>query len=157
MKKKDQGKGGQRQGKSTRAKRPGVAGKTPTERRVEETARPEFVSPPSATAVAVEALRTGVVPHLAGERPEEIPGEGDRIRAGDPDDSAMDNEYVGDETPGGSSPTPDQNSVDEIGTAYGLQEEDEGPLRTAAEILQRRDQHRATMDAPPKGGKAYKR
>jgi hypothetical protein len=95
---------------------------------------------------------------FAGDRPEEIPGEGERIRVGDPDDSAMDNEYVGDETPGGSSPTPDQNSVDDIGTAYGLQEEDgTGPLHSGAEILQRRDRHRATMDEPPRGGKAYKR
>jgi 2-oxoisovalerate dehydrogenase E1 component beta subunit len=30
-------------------------------------------------------------------------------------------------------------------------------LRPAAEILQRRDRHRATMDEPPQGGKAYKR
>ena len=157
MKKKAVGSGGTKRGGSTRAKHPGPAGKTFTERRVEVNARPEFVSPPSATAVAVEALRTGVVPLMAGERPEEIPGEGERIRAGDPDDSAMDNAYVGVETPGGSSPTPDQNSIDEIGTAYGLQEEDEGPLRPAAEILQRRDRHRATMDEPPKGGKAYKR
>jgi hypothetical protein len=143
--------------KTSRAKRPEGAARGFKERRVEVNARPEFVSAPSATAVAVEAMRTGVVPLMAGERPEAIPGEDERIRAGDPDDSAMDNEYVGDETPGGSSPTPDQNSIDEIGTAYGLQEEDEGPLRPAAEILQRRDRHRATMDAPPKGGKAYKR
>ena len=155
MKKKADAKGGQRHSRGTRAKHPGLAGRGLRERRVAAT--PELVSPPSATAVAVEALRTGVVPRFAGERPEEIPGEGERIRVGDPDDSVMDNEYVGDETPGGSSPTPDQNSVDEIGTAYGLQEENDGPLRTAAEILERRDRHRATMDEPPQGGKAYKR
>src|SRR6186713_1695000 len=114
---------------ATRAKRPGSAGKTMKERRV-------AVKP----------------------RPEQIPGEGERIRVGDPDDSAIDNEYVGDETPGGSSSTPDQNSVDDIGSAYGLQEEDTGgPLHSAAEILERRDRHRATMDEPPRGGKAYKR
>lgn len=157
MKKKAGSNGGKRHSKSTRAKHPGSAGRGLRERRVATVAPPEFVSPPSATAVAAEALRTGVVPLFAGERPEEIPGEGERIRAGDPDDSAIDNEYVGDETPGGSSSTPDQNGIDDIGTAYGLQEEDEGPLRPAAEILQRRDRHRATMDAPPKGGKAYKR
>jgi hypothetical protein len=121
-------------------------------------APPEFVSAPSATAVAAEAHRTGVVPLLAGERPEEIPGEGARIRVGDPDDREIDNEYVGDETPGGSSPTPDQNSVDDIGTAYGLQEQDgTGPLRSATEILQRRDRHRATADEPPRRGRSYRR
>ena len=149
---------GRRPSRATPAKRPRSAGKVFKERRVEVKPRPEFVSGPSSTAVAVEAMRTGVVPLFAGERPEQIPGEGERIRVGDPDDSAIDNEYVGDETPGGSSSTPDQNSVDDIGSAYGLQEEDTGgPLHSAAEILERRDRHRATMDEPPRGGKAYKR
>lgn len=155
MKKKAVGSAGTGHSKATRAKHPGLAGRGLRERRVPAT--PELVSPPSATAVAGEALRTGVVPLSAGGPREEIPGEGERIRVGDPDDSVMDNEYVGDETPGGSSPTPDQNSVDDIGTAYGLQEENDGPLRSAAEILERRDRHRATMDEPPQGGKAYKR
>ena len=158
MKKKTQGTAGQKHGRTTRAKPPAVAAKVHQERRVAVKPRPEFVSGPSATAVAAEAIRTGVIPLEAGGPREQIPGEGQNIRVGDPDDSVMDNEYVGDETPGGSSPTPDQNSVDDIGSAYGLQEEDTGgPLRGAAEILERRDRHRATMDEPPRGGKAYKR
>jgi hypothetical protein len=158
MKKKTRGTGARRQGGSTRAKQPGRAGKAFQERRVAVKPRPEFVSGPSATAVAAEAYRTGVVPLVAAERPEEIPGEAERIRVGDPDDRAIDNEYVGDETPGGSSPTPDQNSVDEIGDAYGLQEQDgTGPLRSATEILQRRDRHRATAEEPPRRGRAYRR
>ena len=142
---------------SGRPRRPGLVGKALRTRPIPAIADPEIASPPSPTAVAAEALRTGVIPLEAGAPREEIPGEGEQIRVGDPDDSVIDNEYVGDETPGGSSPTPDQNSVDEIGTAYGLQEENDGPLRGAAEILERRDRHRATMDEPPKGGKAYKR
>jgi hypothetical protein len=144
---------------SGRARRPGTTGKGREPRPLPETESSEFASSsPSPTAVAAEALRTGVIPLEAGAPREEIPGEGENIRVGDPDDSVMDNEYVGDETPGGSSPTPDQNSVDDIGNAYGLQEEDNGgPLRDAAEILERRDRHRATMDEPPRGGKAYKR
>ena len=157
-KKTAKGTGGQRRKRTTRAKQPRSAGKALQERRVAVKARPEFVSGPSSTAVAAEAQRTGVMPFASSERPEEIPGEADRIRVGDPDDRAIDNEYVGDETPGGSSPTPDQNSVDEIGSAYGLQEEDAaGPLRSASEILQRRDRHRATMDEPPRRGRAYRR
>jgi hypothetical protein len=120
--------------------------------------RPEFVSGPSATAVAAEAMQTGVIPLEAAGPRDEIPGEGSRIRMGDPDDSVIDNEYAGDETAGGSSPTPDQNDVDEIGAAYGLQEEDAGgPLRGAAEILEKRDRHRATADEPPKRGRSYRR
>jgi hypothetical protein len=158
MKKKTVSTAGRKRSRTTRAKHPAVAGKVLQERRVAVKPRPEFVSGPSATAVAAEAIRTGVIPLEAGGPREQIPGEGQNIRVGDPDDSVMDNEYVGDETPGGSSPTPDQNSVDDIGSAYGLQEEDTGgPLRGAAEILERRDRHRATMDEPPKRGRSYRR
>jgi uncharacterized protein DUF6335 len=150
--------GGRRHSRTTRAKHPGSAGKVREERRVAVKPRPEFVSGPSPTAVAAEAIRTGVIALEAGEPREQIPGEGPNIRVGDPDDSVMDNEYVGDETPGGSSPTPDQNSVDDIGSAYGLQEEDAtGKRRTATEILQRRDRHRATAEEPPRRGRAYRR
>lgn len=99
----------------------------------------------SATAVAAEAMRTGVLP--GRRRPLAIPHE-DEILVGDPDDALLANEYVGEETPGGSTPTPDQNGVDEIGRAYGLQEEDEGPLRSAAEVLERRDRRRPELRPP---------
>jgi hypothetical protein len=103
----------------------------------------------SATAVVAEALRTGVVPSVRPRsRPAEIPREDETIRIGDPDDRSLANEYVGEDTPGGTSPTPDQNSVDDIGRAYGLQEEDAGPLRSAAEVLQRRDRHRPELTPP---------
>jgi hypothetical protein len=74
----------------------------------------------------------------------------DLIRVGDPDDDVMNNEYVGEDTPGGSTPTPDQNGVDEIGRAYGLQEEDSGALRSAGEVLERRDRHRVELQPPGK-------
>ncbi|HXB56640.1 MAG TPA: DUF6335 family protein [Vicinamibacteria bacterium] len=103
----------------------------------------------SATAVAAEALRTGVLPAV-GRRRDEIPGEGETIRVGDPDDDSLANEYVGEETPGGTTPTPDQNSVDEIGRVYGLQEEDTGALRSGAEVLDRRDRRRGELQPPRK-------
>jgi hypothetical protein len=104
---------------------------------------------PSPTAVAAEALRTGVVPQpKTPVRPVEIPQEGTVLQVGDPDDSALNNAYVGDETPGGSTPTPDQDRVDDIGRAYGVQEVDSGALRTTAEILDERDRHRALLEVP---------
>lgn len=103
----------------------------------------------SATAVAAEALQTGVLPFATRQR-EEIPREDETIRVGDPDDDSLANEYVGEETPGGSASTPDQNNVDEIGRAYGLQEEDTGALRCAAEVLARRDRHRQELQPPRK-------
>jgi hypothetical protein len=84
----------------------------------------------------------------AGRPRAEIPHEGDTIRVGDPDDRILANEYVGEETPGGTTPTPDQSNVDEIGRAYGLQEEDSGALRSGAEVLSRRDRHRQELRPP---------
>ena len=104
----------------------------------------------SGTAVAAEALRTGILPQTSARPRNEIPHEGETIRVGDPDDRTLANEYVGEETPGGTASTPDQNSVDDIGRAYGLQEEDSGVLRSAAEVLSRRDRHRPELQAPRK-------
>jgi hypothetical protein len=102
---------------------------------------------PSATAVAAEALRTGVLPAVPRRR-EAIPHEGERMRAGDPDDDSLANEYVGEDLPGGSTPTPDQSNVDDIGRAYGLQDEDNGSLRTSREVLARRDRRRPELLPP---------
>ncbi len=97
------------------------------------------------TAVAVEALRTGVVSLHNTRRRDAIPREGETIRVGDPDDDSLADEHVGEEAPRGSKPTPDQNSVDDMGRAYGLQEEDLGVLRSSAEVLARRDHHRTEL------------
>jgi hypothetical protein len=102
---------------------------------------------PSATAVAAEALRTGVLPN-GRRRREAIPHEDERIRAGDPDDDSLANEYVGEDLPGGSTPTPDQSNVDDIGRLYGLQDEDNGALRTSTEVLSRRDRRRPELLPP---------
>jgi hypothetical protein len=100
----------------------------------------------SPTAVAAEALRTGVLPPHS--RRHDILRDDSALLVGDPDDKSLDNAYVGDETPGGSSPTPDQNEVDDIGRAYGLQEEDSGALRSAGEVLARRDRKRTELQPP---------
>jgi len=107
------------------------------------------VHTPSPTAIAAEALRTGVAPpKTPRRRGPEIPKEGVTLLVGDPDDSALNNAYVGDETPGGSSPTPDQDRVDDIGRAYGVQEVDSGRLKPAAELLDERDRHRPLLEVP---------
>jgi hypothetical protein len=111
-------------------------------------ADPEIAHAASPTAVAVELLRTGIAPLAIHRRRTEIPREDDTIRVGDPDDSALANEYVGEDVPGGSTPTPDQNDVDAIGRAYGLEDEDTGALRSAEEVLGRRDRHRSELQPP---------
>jgi hypothetical protein len=48
---------------------------------------------------------------------------------------------VGDEAPGGDNPTPDQNNVDDIGLALGVEYEDNEELE-GAEKIEERDRHR---------------
>ena len=52
---------------------------------------------------------------------------------------------VGDEAVGGTAPTPDQDIVDEIGAAVGLEMDDYAFLRTT-EILEERDDRRWDLD-----------
>ena len=109
----------------------------------------------TATALAGEAAATGVLPMTGAVREDQIPGESERLRAGDPDTSALDNEYVGDTTPGGHMTTPDQGGVDDIGRAMGVQEQDGGELHVSSEILDKRDRHRAELEAPGRPPSAY--
>ena len=52
---------------------------------------------------------------------------------------------VGDETVGGSSPTPDQDIVEELGEAVGVTYEDNEPLHTT-EKVDERDRNRWELD-----------
>jgi hypothetical protein len=99
--------------------------------------------------VAAEALKTGILPLSSDPRLRRrgIPQE-DELRVGDPDDSTLENEYAGEDLPGSASPTPDQNNVDEIGRAYGVQDEDSGALRTSSEVMARRDRNRVELHRP---------
>lgn len=133
-----------RDAKSARAKATRASSKRRAAMPAEE---PKEQSP---TAIAARALRTGVRPSPP-PREQAIPtSEADTILVGDPDDDSLRNEYSGEDTPGGSTPTPDQNDVDEIGRAYGLQEEDSGALQSAGEVLTRRDRRRQELRAPSK-------
>jgi len=93
----------------------------------------------SLTAVAADAMRSGVTPFE--QRDEQIPGEDLAIQAGDPDADPLENEYVGDETPGGTNSTPDHNDVDAIGAVYGIPEP-EGELQLGADLISPRDENR---------------
>lgn len=67
------------------------------------------------------------------------------ITAGDVDASWEDAYSVGDEAPGGDNPTPDQDRVDDIGKALGVQYEDNEELK-AVDKIARRDRHRWELD-----------
>jgi hypothetical protein len=60
-------------------------------------------------------------------------------------DAAWDRADVGEETVGGSSPTPDQDVVDQLGEGVGLTYEDNEPLDTERKVA-KRDERRWELD-----------
>jgi hypothetical protein len=76
-------------------------------------------------------------------------GSGPALTAGDVDADWESAETVGDEAPGGDNPTPDQDVVDDIGRALGVEYDDDEELQGGAEILDR-DRHRWELDPASK-------
>ena len=74
---------------------------------------------------------------------------GPALTAGDIDADWGSAEAVGDEAPGGDNPTPDQDVVDDIGRALGVEYEDDEELQGGAEISER-DRHRWELDPSSK-------
>jgi len=67
------------------------------------------------------------------------------VTGGDPDVDIDDAYFTGEEAPGGDNPTPDQDIVDDIGKALGLEYEDNEELK-AADKVEERDKHRWELD-----------
>jgi hypothetical protein len=67
------------------------------------------------------------------------------LTAGDVDAKWQDAYAVGDEAPGGDNPTPDQDRVDDIGKALGIQYRDDEELKGGDEVTER-DRHRWELD-----------
>lgn len=78
---------------------------------------------------------------------------GPAMTGGDVDADWGDAYAVGDEAPGGDNPTPDQDVVDDIGKALGVQYEDNEELKAADKIIER-DRHRWELD--PASSEDYK-
>lgn len=76
-------------------------------------------------------------------------GAGPALTSGDIDADWESAESVGDEAPGGDNPTPDQDVVDDIGRALGVEYEDDEELQGGAEISDR-DRHRWELDPSSK-------
>jgi hypothetical protein len=74
------------------------------------------------------------------------------LTAGDVDAAWETAADVGDEAVGGTAPTPDQDIVDELGAAVGMEMDDKAFLRTT-EILEQRDDNRWELD--PKSSQDY--
>jgi hypothetical protein len=67
------------------------------------------------------------------------------ITGGDVDADLEAAYFSGDEAPGGDNPTPDQDVVDEIGKALGVEYQDNEELKPGDEVVER-DKHRWELD-----------
>ncbi|MGH9935699.1 MAG: DUF6335 family protein [Blastocatellia bacterium] len=71
---------------------------------------------------------------------------GPDLTAGDVDADWQEAEGSGAEAPGGHVATPDQDNVDEIGRAVGMEFQDNQELSAPEEILSKRDRRRWELD-----------
>jgi hypothetical protein len=94
-------------------------------------------SPKASSAESGQAMYT--------QRKREHTEGGPALTAGDIDTDWNDAYSSGEETPGGDMPTPDQDVVDEIGRALGVEYEDAEELK-GSEKIEERDKHRWEYD-----------
>lgn len=135
------------QKRSVRAAAPSSSRRRPAPglQRQRRTLEETIPTPPSSLdldrhASAARTGRAAILEHLH-EHTETSPA----LTAGDVDadwERAYDS---GDEAPGGDNPTPDQDIVDDIGKALGIQYEDAEELKGADKVA-KRDQHRWELD-----------
>ncbi len=136
--------------KAATARRGGVkapARRAPTldrERRTVAETEQAF-SPPSSLDLdrSPSAARSGRAELI--DRIHEHTSTGPALTAGDIDADWESAESVGDEAPGGDNPTPDQDVVDDIGRALGVEYDDDEELRGGEEIVER-DRKRWELD-----------
>ncbi len=79
------------------------------------------------------------------EKLEEHHSQGPRLAGGDVDAAWDQSNASGEEDPGGTAPTPDQDIVEDIGSAVGITYNDDEPLQTT-DCLEERDEHRWELD-----------
>jgi len=135
-------------GASASARRTIPARKAPALNRPRRTVGDEdlvMTTPPSSLDLdrSASAVRTGRREML--ERRDELTQTGPAMTAGDLDADWESAYSVGDEAPGGDNPTPDQDIVDDIGRAVGVEYEDNEELK-GADKLTARDKHRWELD-----------
>src|SRR5262249_37228632 len=96
------------------------------------------------------AARTGRAEYADNEREHHGMRE---VQAGDVDVDVDDAFFTGEEAPGGDNPTPDQDVVDDIGKALGVEYADNEELK-GADKIGKRDKHRWELD--PASSEDYK-
>jgi hypothetical protein len=120
--------------------------------RVRRTLDEGFPTPPSSLDLDRHgsAARTGRAE--MAEKRQEHPGMTPALTGGDVDADWENAYFSGDEAPGGDNPTPDQDIVDDIGKALGVQYQDNEELQ--GEKVLERDRHRWELD--PASSEDYK-
>jgi len=138
--------------RKTAAKRSARPGRSPRLDRVRRTLEDTVPTPPSSLNMdrRGSAARTGRA-ELEESRARH-PGMTD-MAGGDLDVDVEDAYFTGEETPGGDNSTPDQDIVDDIGKALGVQYEDNEELRSSDKVVER-DKHRWELD--PASAEDYK-
>jgi hypothetical protein len=129
-----------------------LAGKTPRLDRVRRTLDETVQTPPSSLDMdrRGSSVRTGRA-EMAQNR--ENLGDMGALTRGDVDADAGNAYFSGDEAPGGDNPTPDQDIVDDIGRALGVEYQDNEELRASDKVVER-DKHRWELD--PASSEDYK-
>jgi hypothetical protein len=124
-----------------------VARKAPALSRERRTVQDDDVvpTPPSTLDLdrSASAVRSGR--RELRERFEQHTETGPALTGGDVDADWESAYSVGDEAPGGDNPTPDQDIVDDIGRAVGVEYQDNEELKGEEKITQR-DRHRWELD-----------
>jgi hypothetical protein len=114
----------------------------PSRRRSRATAKRARSSPPRRAAAPEEASLLDEATALRDAHPETSP----RLTGGDVDADWVSAYAAGDEAVGGSTTTPDQDVVDELGEALGVPQAPDAEVRAAADILAERDSHRWAIE-----------
>lgn len=141
-----------RSARTSAPRRDSLGGRRPNLDRERRTVREEeemVPSPPSSLNLdrSASAARSGG--HELANRMREHTSTGPAMTGGDVDGDWEDAEAVGDEAPGGDNPTPDQDVVDEIGKALGVEYDDDEELQGGDEIVAR-DRKRWELDPASK-------
>jgi hypothetical protein len=136
-----------------RVAEPVAPGKKPRLDRARRTLDETVPTPPSSLNMDRHgsAARTGRAE--IHESQQEHRGMSPEITAGDLDVDVEDAYFTGDEAPGGDNPTPDQDIVDDIGKALGVEYQDAEELKAGDKVVER-DRHRWELD--PASSEDYK-
>jgi len=129
-------------GAGTARRAPGLDRARKQLREVEETVQgpPSSLDPDLRLSSAAASGRRKLQ-HSVAEHNETSPA----MTGGDVDADWEEAYAVGDEAPGGDNPTPDQDRVDDIGKALGVEYQDNEELKGADKIADR-DRHRWELD-----------